>query len=346
MEQKAIRVLVVDDSIFFRAALQKILGADHSLEIVGMAGTAMEAERRINELSPDVVTLDVEMPNMSGTEFLKKLIPVNPIPVVLVSSLNIGAFEALSAGAVDFVRKPASNSGPEFVSFCNDLKVKIKIAKNARVRKPTKTAAVTAPVSIQALASNAVKRNVIAIGASTGGTEATLEVLKPLPANIPGIVIVQHMPVGFTKMYAERLDRACKIKVVEAVDGERLEVGKAIVAAGDKQMMLSKDAKGYFVQCRGSERVSGHCPSVDVLFESVANVARADSMGVILTGMGRDGARGMLKMHQNGAYTIGQDEKSSVVYGMPKVAFDLGGVDEQASCSNIAARIIKKVSER
>ncbi|MCR4925523.1 MAG: chemotaxis response regulator protein-glutamate methylesterase [Clostridiales bacterium] len=345
-----IRVLIVDDSIFFRTALQKILMNDNSIEIIGTAGSALDADRKISELSPDVVTLDVEMPNMSGTDFLKKLIPVKPIPVILVSSLNVGAFDALSAGAVDFVRKPASNSGPDFVAFCNELKGKIKIAKNAKVRQPRAAAPVTktatsATNTIKNLASGAVKRHVIAIGASTGGTEATSDVLKDLPENIPGIIIVQHMPVGFTKMYAERLDRTSKIKVVEAVDGERVEQGKAIVAAGDKHMTLAKDSKGYYVKCQAGDKVSGHCPSVDVMFESVAKTAGKDAIGVILTGMGRDGARGLLHMRQNGAFTIGQDEKSCVVYGMPMVAFELGGVCEQASCSAIAGRLVKKIGE-
>lgn len=346
MEQKVVRVLIVDDSIFFRTALQKILMNDPTVKIVGSAGSALEADKKILELSPDVVTLDVEMPNMSGTEFLKRLIPVNPIPVVLVSSLNLDAFDALSAGAVDFVRKPQSNSGPDFIAFCNELKTKIKIAQNAKVRLPRQTTAAAPVRSIHSIASSGgVKRNIIAIGASTGGTEATLEVLKQLPADIPGTLIVQHMPPGFTKMYADRLDKTCKMKVVEATDGERVEKGKAIVAAGDKHMTLAKDSRGYYIRCKEGEKVSGHCPSVDVLFESVAQVAAKDSIGVILTGMGRDGARGMLHMHQNGSYNIGQDEKSCVVYGMPMVAFELGAVDEQAACSDIAARIIHKLSE-
>lgn len=338
---RKIKVLVVDDSLFFRTALVKVLSDDAGIEVIGSAGSAMEAEKKIKELSPDVVTLDVELPGMKGTDFLKKLIPVNPLPVVLVSSLNIGIFEALDAGAVDFVKKPSIQNGSDFQIFCNELSVKIKIASSAKVKK------VVSPIDslpLPNLKSDDSSEHIIAIGASTGGTEATLEILKQLPADIPGIVIVQHMPVGFTKMYADRLNRICKFSVLEAQNGDRVKQGQALIAAGDKHMTLAKDHNGYYVKCAAGEKVSGHCPSVDVLFHSVARTAGKDAIGVILTGMGKDGAQGLLEMRKNGSYTIGQDKLSCVVYGMPMVAFDIGAVIKQASCQSIAGLIIQRLN--
>ncbi len=339
---RKIKVLIVDDSLFFRTALQKALVGDSGLEVVGTAGSALEAEKKIKELLPDVVTLDVEMPDMKGTDFLKKLIPVNPLPVVLVSSLNIGIFEALDAGAVDFVKKPTIQNDSDFQFFCNELSVKIKIASSAKVKK---TVLPTDPLPSQSLKAGDSSEHVIAIGASTGGTEATLEILKQLPANIPGLVIVQHMPVGFTKMYADRLNRICSFTVLEAQNGDRVKQGQALIAAGDKHMTLAKDYKGYYVKCAEGEKVSGHCPSVDVLFRSVAKTAGRDAIGVILTGMGRDGAQGLLEMRKNGSFTIGQDKASCVVYGMPMVAFDIGAVMKQAPCQSIAGLIIQRLNQ-
>lgn len=336
-----IRVLIVDDSLFFRTALQKALGNDSSIEVIGSAGSASEAEKKIKELSPDVVTMDVEMPDMKGTDFLRKLLPTNPLPVVLVSSLNIGIFEALDAGAVDFVKKPNIQNSNDFSLFCNELSVKIKIASCAKVKK---IEAPASPLSVPSLKINNSSEHIIAIGASTGGTEATLEILKQLPADIPGIVVVQHMPVGFTKMYADRLNRICNFTVLEAQNGDRVKPGQALIAAGDKHMTLEKDFKGYYVKCAAGEKVSGHCPSVDVLFTSVAKTAGKDAMGVILTGMGKDGAQGLLEMRKSGSFTIGQDKQSCVVYGMPMVAFDIGAVVKQAPCTSIAGIIIQKLN--
>ena len=335
----AIRTLIVDDSVFFRAVLQKALLNDPGIEVVGTAANALEAEKKIKELAPDVVTMDVEMPNVRGTDFLKKLIPNNPVPVVLVSALNLGLFEALDAGAVDFVKKPSSLDGDEFEAFHLELCAKIKVASTAKIRKPVAKPVVALPT----LNGAKVKHKIIAIGASTGGTEATLNILKQLPVDIPGILIVQHMPPGFTKMYADRLNKICKIKVVEAANGERVEQGKALIAAGDKHMVLRRDSKGYYVKCYAGEKVSGHCPSVNVLFESVAKTAGKDAIGVILTGMGKDGADGLLNMKKAGAYTIGQDKQSCVVYGMPMVAYDIGAVIKQVPCLDIARIIIEQL---
>lgn len=338
---KKIRVLIVDDSIFFRTALQKALSTDSGIEVIGSASNAVEAEKKIMELLPDVVTLDVEMPNMKGTDFLKKLMPVHPLPVVLVSSLNLGTFEALDAGAVDFVKKPNIQSGSDFMLFCNELAVKVKIASAANVKKSIRKIASS---HVPTLKSTSKNENIIAIGASTGGTEATLQILQQLPADIPAIVIVQHMPAGFTKMYADRLNKLCSFAVLEAKNGDRVLPGQALIAAGDKHMMLEKDAKGYYVKCAEGEKVSGHCPSVDVLFNSVAKTAGKDAMGIILTGMGKDGAEGLLNMKKNGSYTIGQDQPSCVVYGMPMVAYNIGAVTKQAACQDIAGIIIQRLN--
>lgn len=340
--KKTIRVLIVDDSLFFRTALQKALAGDAGLEVVGTASGAADAEKKIKDLSPDVVTMDVEMPDMKGTDFLKKMIPVNPIPVVLVSSLNLGIFEALDAGAVDFVKKPAIQNGNDFQIFCNELSVKIKIASTAKVKHSAP--AITA-LPLPNLKNGNSGEHIIAIGASTGGTEATLEILKQLPADIPGILVVQHMPVGFTKMYADRMNRICSFTVLEAQNGDRVKPGQALIAPGDKHMTLAKDYKGYYVKCAEGEKVSGHCPSVDVLFRSVAATAGRDAIGVILTGMGRDGAQGLLEMRKSGSYTLGQDKASSVVYGMPMVAFDIGAVMKQAPCQAIAGLIIQRLNQ-
>ena len=338
-----VKVLIVDDSLFFRMALQKALLNDSNIKVVGSAGSATEAESKIQELSPDVVTMDVEMPDMRGTDFIKKLIPKNPIPVVLVSSLNIGIFEALGAGAVDFVQKPNKKDGQNFEIFCRELCTKIKIASCAKVKK---VAPSLLSLPVPQLVKKGDSEQIIAIGASTGGTEATVEILKRLPADIPGILVVQHMPVGFTKMYADRLDRICKFSVKEAKNGDRVRPGEALIAAGDKHMTLERDFKGYYVKCAAGEKVSGHCPSVDVLFHSVARTAGKDAMGVILTGMGKDGADGLLDMRNKGCFTIGQDKQSSVVYGMPMVAYESGAVVKQAPCQSIAGIIIRRLNKK
>jgi Chemotaxis response regulator containing a CheY-like receiver domain and a methylesterase domain len=340
--KKTIRVLIVDDSLFFRTALQKALAGDAGLEVVGTASGAMDAERKIRELAPDVVTMDVEMPDMKGTDFLKKLLPANPLPVVLVSSTNIGIFEALDAGAVDFVKKPVIQNDNDFQIFCNELSVKVKIASTAKVKKAPVLAG---GMPLPNLKSGDESEHIVAIGASTGGTEATLEILRQLPSDIPGILVVQHMPVGFTKMYADRMNRICSFTVLEARDGDRVKSGQALIAPGDRHMTLEKDYRGYYVRCAKGEKVSGHCPSVDVLFRSVARSAGRDAIGVILTGMGRDGAQGLLEMRKSGSYTFGQDKASSVVYGMPMVAYDIGAVVRQAPCQAIAGLIIQKLNQ-
>ncbi len=349
-----IKVLIIDDSLLFRNVLKGELNKDSHIEVIGTAVDPMDAAEQIKLLKPDIITLDVEMPKMNGITFLKKLMAENPIKVVLVSSLNISVFDALQTGAVDFVRKPDMSAGNDIQSFIRELKIKIKIASIAKLvtyksikkeetpkEEPAKIG--TSPESRRLLKSTS--RKIIAIGASTGGTEATLKVLKEMPKDSPGILVTQHMPAGFTKMYADRLNKICSIEVREAKEGDRVESGLALIAPGDKHMELSKDEKGYYVTCRAGDKVSGHCPSVDVLFNSVAEIAGKNSVGIILTGMGKDGAQGLLNMKKTGAYTIGQDEKSSVVYGMPMVAYNIGSVIVQASIENIADILIKHLNK-
>jgi two-component system, chemotaxis family, protein-glutamate methylesterase/glutaminase len=330
--KKRIRILVVDDSLMMREAIAGGLSKDEGLEVVGKASDPFEARDMIVELEPDVLTLDVEMPRMNGIDFLKQLMPQYPMPVVVVSSLSNIVFEALKAGAVDFVAKPGARPTSDLNTFIQEMAVKVKIASLAKVAHMKKIA--PAESRIESFRGNA--KTLIAIGASTGGTEATLAVLKTFPQDMPGTVIVQHMPPVFTRMYAERLNASCLMQVSEAQDGDLVEQGKAFVAPGDRQMRVMRDGNGsYRLKCFEGEKVSGHCPSVDVLFDSVADAAKKNAIGVILTGMGADGAKGLLKMRKNGAFTIGQDEKTAVVYGMPMVAFNIGAVAQQAALEEI-----------
>ena len=304
--------------------------------MVAVAKDPFEARDAILAHHPDVMTLDVELPRMNGIEFLRKLMPQYPLPVVVISSLSDKVFDALNAGAVDFVAKPAVSSRAQLEEFIkNELLVKIKIASTAKISNIKK---VTMAQEQQKLAVKG-KDLIVAIGASTGGTEAIFSVVKEFGTDIPGIVVVQHMPPGFTEMYAKRLNDQCRIKVKEARTGDRVLPGSMLIApGGDMHMHLLKVNGVYQVECKKGPRVNGHCPSVDVLFDSVAKVAGRDALGIILTGMGGDGAKGLLAMRQAGAKTIGQDESTCVVYGMPKVAYDLGAVEYQEKLSDIPRR--------
>ncbi len=342
------KVLVVDDSILFRTKLRISLSEDPALTVVGSAMDPEDAMRKIEQLKPDVITLDVEMPKMNGIEFLRKLIPKNPIPVIVVTSLPMNALDALEAGAVDFVNKPQAGVAGDVENFLQTLRTKVKMAAQAKVRRPL-TQAVQRPSLVQRMAAPAIQASsdtVIAIGASTGGTEAIIEVVKTLPENTPGIVIVQHMPPNFTNLYAQRLNRICKMKVKEAQDMDRVLQGHIIIAAGGYHLTLKKDARGYYIRSLQGERVSGHCPSVDVMFDSVADCAGSKAIGVILTGMGADGARGITKLHKTGAYTIGQDRESCVVYGMPMEAYRMGGISKQLPLDSISDEILYKLSRK
>ena len=347
-----IRVLVVDDSALARSMIMNGLSTHPRIEIIGYAINTLDARGKIQQLKPDVVTMDVEMPGQSGIDFLKEYIPANPVPVILVSSLNLKVFDALSAGAVDFVRKPEARDSRE--AFITALSQKIIIASMAKVRSASPAARAAAGGAASPLgggtlpplgASPAMDNVLIGLGASTGGTEATLEVMKRLPADIPGMVIVQHMPPGFTKMYAERLNRLCKMEVRETKSGDELHRGLALVAPADLQCRVVRIGNNkYTVSCMPGERVSGHRPSVDAMFQSMSEAVRCKMVGIIMTGMGQDGAAGLLAMRKKGAYTIGQDKESCVVYGMPMVAQNIGAVCTQASCESIAGVLIRHLN--
>lgn len=334
---RKIRVLVVEDSAFFRSLLVKHLNNDPALEVVASAQDPFEARDMIVKYKPDVMTLDIEMPRMNGIEFLRKLMPQYPMPVVMISSLSDKVFEALNAGAVDFVAKPAMTDKKRLEELMkNELPIKIKIASTAKISNIKRT---MVPELTETMHAENSKDLVIAIGASTGGTEAIATVLKEFGQDIPGTVVVQHMPAGFTEMYANRLNDQCRVTVKEAKNGDKVLPGHVLIApGGDCQMRLVKVNGTYQVEVKPGPKVSGHCPSVDVLFESVAKAAGSRALGIILTGMGGDGSKGLLEMRKAGARTIGQDESSCVVYGMPKVAFDIGAVEYQESLGNIAKK--------
>lgn len=333
---RKIKVLVVEDSMFFRELLVKHLNTDPMLEVVASARDPFEARDMIIKYKPDVMTLDIEMPRMDGIEFLRKLMPQYPMPVVMISSLSDKVFDALNAGAVDFVVKPSMTDRKlleEFIS--TELPIKIKIASTAKISNMKRN---TIPSLSESVNGNN-KDLILAIGASTGGTEAIATILKDFGPDIPGTVIVQHMPAGFTEMYANRLNDQCRVMVKEAKNGDKVIPGQVLIApGGDCQMRLVKVNGAYQVEIKPGPKVSGHCPSVDVLFESVAKAAKNRAVGIILTGMGGDGAKGLLEMRQAGARTIGQDESTCVVYGMPKVAFDIGAVEHQEKLADIAKK--------
>ncbi|MDD2652543.1 MAG: chemotaxis response regulator protein-glutamate methylesterase [Sulfurimonas sp.] len=336
----AIRVLIVDDSATARAVLGDILTSDASIEVIGTASDAFVARDKIVELRPDVICLDVEMPRMDGITFLKKLMHYMPLPVIMVSSLTqSGAkttLEALETGAVDFVPKPHSHIYDGKDEMRDELIAKVKAAAKAKVFKKT----LTAPQAANQTSLTQTTNKIVAIGASTGGTEALKDVLMALPRNAPGMIIVQHMPANFTAQFAQRLNSLCSIEVREAKNGDSIIPGVALIAPGDYHMVVRRSGARYYVEIGGGEKVSGHRPSADVLFNSVAKIAGANAIGVILTGMGGDGAKGLLAMKNAGARTIGQDEASCVVYGMPKVAYEIGAVEKQLPLNKVANGII------
>jgi len=340
--EKRIKVLIVDDSAIVRKLLSEALESAPDLEVVGTAPDPYVARDKILSLRPDVLTLDIEMPRMDGLTFLKRLMRFHPMPVVVISSLGQAssrvALEAFEHGAVEVLAKPG---GPYSVGeLKQDLPQKVRAAAQARLR--TGVAAPAAPVAKPALINPRAidSRELIAIGASTGGTEAIREVLTALPAETPGILIVQHIPPVFSTAFAKRLDDICRIQVREAVDGDRVAPGLALIAPGNFHMTVAKRGGEYRVSVQDGPRVCYQRPAVDVLFESVAAAARKDGVGVLLTGMGADGAQGLLRMKRAGARTIAQDEASSVVFGMPREAIRLGAVDQVLPLNQIAAGLM------
>jgi len=341
---------VIDDSAIVRKILTTTIAAERDMEVVGTAPDAYVARDKVLALNPDVVTLDIEMPGMSGLIFLKKLMQFHPLPVIVISSLGAAScqetLEALRYGAVDVMAKPA---GPYSVGDLRlELATKLRAAAHSRVRvlatsEPMRAngvgLAAATPAARPASGRSADARVVVAIGASTGGTSAIQEVLTRLPADSPAIVITQHIPAAFSLAFAKRLDQLCQLAVKEAVDGDEVLPGRVLIAPGNFHMLLRRSAGGYYVQVRSGPQVCYQRPSVDVMFTSVSETVGEHAVGVLLTGMGADGAQGMLKMRQAGAFTIAQDEASCVVYGMPREAVRLGGVDQVVGLSEIAAAI-------
>jgi len=349
--QKKVKVLVVDDSALVRDILAQGLAQDPEIEVVGVAADPYQARDKIVKLKPDVLTLDIEMPRMDGIEFLKRLMPQYPLPVVVVSALTKkgGALtmQALEAGAVEVVTKPSVDIARGLGAMMTELRRKVKIAAatNVRAWKVNRAAPVN-PIKVDSKALAESTDKVIAIGASTGGTEAIRRIVQVLPTTTPGVVVVQHMPPGFTRHFAESLDRVSAMEVVEAKTGDRVMPGRVLIAPGDRHMRVRRSGGIYLVDCEPGPKVNGHCPSVDVLFESVAKYVGPNAIGVILTGMGSDGANGMVAMRQAGARTIAQDEATAVVYGMPKVAYERGGAELVLPLGEIAGAILNLLNGR
>lgn len=338
-----IRVLSVDDSALMRQIMTEIINSHSDMEMVATAPDPLVARDLIKKFNPDVLTLDVEMPRMDGLDFLEKLMRLRPMPVVMVSSLTgKGSSHAAraGAGAIDFVTKPQLGIREGMLAYSEMIAEKVRTAAKASLaaHKP-----LSAPTTLKAgpLLSS---EKLIAIGASTGGTEAIRHVLQPLPLSSPALLITQHMPPGFTRSFADRLNKLCQIGVKEAEDGERVLPGHAYIAPGDRHMELSRSGANYQIKIHDGPAVNRHRPSVDVLFHSVAKQAGRNAVGVILTGMGNDGAAGMLAMRQAGAWTLAQNEASCVVFGMPREAINMGGVCEVVDLSQVSQQMLAKIS--
>ncbi len=347
-----IKVVVVDDSALIRSLLKEIINSQKDMEVVGAAPDPLVAREMIRNLNPDVITLDVEMPKMDGLDFLEKLMRLRPTPVLMISTLTERGSDvtlrALELGAVDFISKPKMDIQNSMKDYADEITGKIRITAKARVKQlspiassSSKTADVVLP-SLQNKVTSTEK--ILVFGASTGGTEALKDVLIHMPPDSPGIVIAQHMPEGFTKSFAARLDGLCKIRVKEAEHGDRILPGHAYLAPGHSHLLLTRSGANYICELSQAEPVNRHRPSVDVLFRSAANNAGKNAIGIILTGMGKDGAAGMLEMHEAGAHTFAQDEASCVVFGMPKEAIAQGGVDDIVPLKDMAKAILNHLS--
>lgn len=346
------KVLVIDDSALIRSLLTEIINEQPDLQVVGAAPDPLIAREMIKQLNPDVLTLDVEMPKMDGLDFLEKLMRLRPMPVLMVSTLTERGSEitmrALELGATDFVTKPKTAITEGMLEYSDLIAEKIRIAAKARISSLQRSAK---PATNSEVAPSLLKNPLISseklliIGASTGGTEAIKSFLLQMPSDCPGILITQHMPAGFTKSFANRLDSLCKISVKEAVDGERVLPGHAYIAPGDKHLLLARSGANYVTKLSDADPVNRHKPSVDVLFDSAAANAGKNAIGVILTGMGKDGAAGMARMKEAGAYNYAQNEESCVVYGMPREAVAHGGVDEVAHLNELPKMVLKYLTE-
>lgn len=343
------RIIVVDDSPLFRNFIKEILSAVPTFEVIDTANSAEDAMPKILSQKPDVVTLDIQMPGMSGIEMLGKLLPQYKVPVILVSSLNVTVFDALSAGAVDFLGKPDFVQNQSKNAFATFLVQKVKTAAVSNVQlHSTAETTTTARSSLlsKELSFNVINNMIVAIGASTGGTEAIIQVIKNLPKNFPPVVITQHMAPGFTSMYVERLNRICKMPVHEAQHGDKILPGNIYLAPSGLHMKLTKVGSNITANCFDGERIHGVIPAVDYLFESVAAIYRNNAVGIILTGMGSDGADTLLTMRKAGAYTIGQNKETCVVYGMPMDAKKKGAVCTELPLDKISEDLMKYLQKK
>lgn len=349
---KKISVVVIDDSALIRKILTEIINGEPDMHVAGAAPDPLVAREMIRALNPDVLTLDVEMPKMDGLDFLERLMRLHPMPVLMVSTLTEKSSDvtlrALELGAVDFVTKPKVDISSGMKDYAAHIVEKIRMVAKAKIRRqmllpvaPRLTADAVLPALSNRIAST---EKLIIIGASTGGTEAIKEVLIRMPPDCPGILITQHMPEAFTKSFADRLNNLCRISVKEAADGERILPGHAYVAPGHSHLLLKRSGANYMTELSQAPAVNRHRPSVDVLFRSAANYAGKNAIGVILTGMGKDGAAGMLEMKKAGAYNLAQDEATCVVFGMPKEAIAAGAVDETTPLHDIAKRVLSHVT--
>ncbi|MEQ8660014.1 MAG: chemotaxis response regulator protein-glutamate methylesterase [Gammaproteobacteria bacterium] len=351
MQTKLVRVLVVDDSALVRKLMTNILSSDPGLEVVGAAHDPLHARDLIKQLNPDVITLDVEMPKMDGVTFLANLMRLRPMPVVMVSSLTEqGAditLQALEIGAFDFITKPKIDVSCQLESYADEIIAKVKAAARARVRPydPARAGIRTdAARPARSLARFDLTHKLIAIGASTGGTEAIREVLEAMPSDGPAVVVTQHIPQAFSAPFAARMDRSCAMRVCHAEDGQQIVPGHAYIAPGHLHMTVERSGARYLCRLHDSDPVNRHKPSVDVMFGSVAANLGANAVGILLTGMGADGARGLRTMREAGAHTIAQDEKTSVVWGMPGEAVRMDAVDEILPLHKVAARALQAVA--
>ena len=346
--ERKIKVLIIDDSALIRSVLKEVINSFPDMEAIGAASNPLQAREMIKTLNPDVLTLDVEMPEMDGLTFLEKLMRLRPMPVLMISSLtergSDAALRALELGAVDFLPKPKLGIVEGIQEYADEIAQKIRVAFGTKIRSCKEGNSTL--VALPALGNRiSTTEKIIAVGSSTGGTEAIKELLIRMPADAPGILIAQHMPQAFTKSFANRLDGLCKIKVVESEGNERVLPGHAYIAPGHSHLLLKRSGANYMTELSQAAPVNHHRPSVEVLFRSVAQYAGKNAIGVMLTGMGKDGAIGMLEMRQAGAYNLAQDEASCVVFGMPREAIAVGAVDEVVPIQEMTQRVLNKLMQ-